>query len=214
MRWSYCARQDARTLFWLVLDGGLRAWTTATRSRSGVQGPGSVRIDGMRSRPFPHLSCLLLYQNSNLVLTADRSRGPAEPSGAPETLAGRLHRMGDRVRFDAPDGLAERKAKAKSKREVAAKGGGGEDWDAGGGAKRARRVSSKRERGKREARHAERRNDGGQPDQPRAPPPLLLLTLRLSLHFLHTLPGRHRHRPRPGRRGWLPPQNSGNPGSL
>lgn len=91
--------------------------------------------------PTPH------PQNSNLVLTADRShRGPAEPSGAPETLAGRLHRMGDRVRFDAPDGLAERKAKAKAKREAAAKAGGGagEDWELGG-AKRARRVSVTRE---------------------------------------------------------------------
>ncbi len=48
--------------------------------------------------------------------------------------------MGDRVRFDAPDGLAERKAKAKAKREAAAKAGGHEDWDAGAG-KRARRVS-------------------------------------------------------------------------
>ena len=108
----------------------------------------------MRSRSLRPRPASPPPQNSNLVLTADRSRGPAEPSGAPETLAGRLHRMGDRVRFDAPDGLAERKAKAKAKREAAAaKGGGGgaEDWDVGG-AKRARRVSRRGGGGEREGR--------------------------------------------------------------
>jgi hypothetical protein len=55
-------------------------------------------------------------QNSNLVLTAEtRTRDATEPSGEPETLVGRLKKMGDRVQFGKPEGLEERKAKKKTK---------------------------------------------------------------------------------------------------
>jgi hypothetical protein len=49
------------------------------------------------------------------VLTAEtRTRDAAEPSGEPETLWGRMKgKMGDRVLFGKPEGLEERKAKAK-----------------------------------------------------------------------------------------------------
>ncbi|KAK9818381.1 hypothetical protein WJX72_011703 [[Myrmecia] bisecta] len=58
--------------------------------------------------------------NSNLVLTAEtRTRDAAEPSGEPETLWGRMRgKMGDRVQYAKPEGLEERKAKAKKKREA------------------------------------------------------------------------------------------------
>lgn len=53
-------------------------------------------------------------QNSNLVLTAEtRTRDAAEPSGEPETLVGRLKKMGDRVQYGKPEGLDERKTKKK-----------------------------------------------------------------------------------------------------
>ncbi len=60
--------------------------------------------------------CLLL-QNSNLVLTAEtRTREGAEPSGEPDSLWGRLKgKMGDRVMKGRPEGLDERKVKAKKK---------------------------------------------------------------------------------------------------
>jgi hypothetical protein len=60
-------------------------------------------------------SCCL--QNSNLVLTAEtRTREAAEPSGEPETLWGRMPgKMGDRVQFNKPEGLSEKKAKQKKK---------------------------------------------------------------------------------------------------
>lgn len=60
--------------------------------------------------------CLLL-QNSNLVLTAEtRTREGAEPSGEPDSLWGRLKgKMGDRAMKGRPEGLDERKVKAKKK---------------------------------------------------------------------------------------------------
>ena len=50
-------------------------------------------------------------QNSNLVLTAEtRTRDATEPSGEPETLWGRMPgKMGDRVQYTKPEGLAERR---------------------------------------------------------------------------------------------------------
>ena len=56
-------------------------------------------------------------QNSNLVLTAEtRTRDATEPSGEPETLWGRMPgKMGDRVQYTKPEGLAERKSKQKKK---------------------------------------------------------------------------------------------------
>ena len=51
------------------------------------------------------------------MLTAEtRTREAAEPSGEPETLWGRMRgKMGDRVQFNKPEGLSEKKAKQKKK---------------------------------------------------------------------------------------------------
>ena len=56
-------------------------------------------------------------QNSNLVLTAEtRTREGAEPSGEPDSLWGRMKgKMGDRALKGRPEGLDERKVKAKKK---------------------------------------------------------------------------------------------------
>ncbi len=56
-------------------------------------------------------------QNSNLVLTAEtRTRDAAEPSGEPDSLWGRMKgKMGDRVHYNQPEELVDRKAKAKKK---------------------------------------------------------------------------------------------------
>jgi pre-mRNA-splicing helicase BRR2 len=53
-------------------------------------------------------TCPCHSQNSNLVVTSDtRTRDAHEPTGEPETLAGRLrHKMGDRVVQQKPEGLA------------------------------------------------------------------------------------------------------------
>jgi hypothetical protein len=60
--------------------------------------------------PSPR-SCL---QNSSLVLTSDVKRDAHEPTGEPETLAGRnLHKMGDRVQHTRPEALTERKERSK-----------------------------------------------------------------------------------------------------
>lgn len=74
-----------------------------------------VRIVPLSALPL-RLSCVFL-QNSNLVLTAEtRTREAAEPSGEPETLWGRMRgKMGDRVQFNKPEGLSEKKAKQKKK---------------------------------------------------------------------------------------------------
>ena len=58
-----------------------------------------------------------LVQNSNLVLTAEtRTRDAAEPSGEPDSLWGRMKgKMGDRVKYNQPEELTERKDKAKKK---------------------------------------------------------------------------------------------------
>jgi pre-mRNA-splicing helicase BRR2 len=55
-------------------------------------------------------------QNSSLVLTSDtRTRDAHEPTGEPETLAGRkMHKMGDRAQQQRPEGLSE-KGKEKGK---------------------------------------------------------------------------------------------------
>lgn len=56
--------------------------------------------------------------NSNLVVTTDVKRDAHEPTGEPETLAGRIkHKMGDRVLHTKPEGLSERKERSK-KREA------------------------------------------------------------------------------------------------
>ncbi|KAF8063039.1 BRR2A [Scenedesmus sp. PABB004] len=50
--------------------------------------------------------------NSNLVMTSEARRDAREPTGEPETLAGRIkHKMGDRVRPGRPEGLADKKEK-------------------------------------------------------------------------------------------------------
>lgn len=56
-------------------------------------------------------------QNSNLVLTAEtRTREATEPSGEPDSLWGRMKgKMGDRAFKGRPEGLDERKVKAKKK---------------------------------------------------------------------------------------------------
>ena len=63
------------------------------------------------------VTCWVVLQNSNLVLTAEtRTRDATEPSGEPETLWGRMKgKMGDRVQYSKPEGLEERKAKTKKK---------------------------------------------------------------------------------------------------
>jgi hypothetical protein len=54
-------------------------------------------------------------QNSSLVLTSDtRTRDAHEPTGEPETLAGRkMHKMGDRAQQQRPEGLSDKKGKGK-----------------------------------------------------------------------------------------------------
>ncbi|KAF6257784.1 RNA helicase, activating signal cointegrator 1 [Scenedesmus sp. NREL 46B-D3] len=61
--------------------------------------------------------------NSSLVLTSDtRTRDAHEPTGEPETLAGRkIHKMGDRAQQQRPEGLSEKKGKSK-KREAGKSG--------------------------------------------------------------------------------------------
>lgn len=61
------------------------------------------------------------HANSNLVLTAEtRTREATEPSGEPDSLWGRIKgKMGDRAFKGRPEGLDERKVKAKKKREAA-----------------------------------------------------------------------------------------------
>jgi pre-mRNA-splicing helicase BRR2 len=53
-------------------------------------------------------------QNSSLVLTSEtRTRDAHEPTGEPETLAGRIkHKMGDRVQHERPE-MAGKKDKSK-----------------------------------------------------------------------------------------------------
>jgi hypothetical protein len=49
-----------------------------------------------------------------MVLTSDVKRDAHEPTGEPETLAGRIkHKMGDRAQQAKPEGLAERKERSK-----------------------------------------------------------------------------------------------------
>ncbi|CAL8467727.1 g7265 [Coccomyxa elongata] len=82
--------------------------------RSARQAPGSGAEAYARSRQYDYRA------NSNLVLTAEtRTREAAEPSGEPETLWGRMRgKMGDRVQFNKPEGLSEKKAKQKKKRDA------------------------------------------------------------------------------------------------
>ncbi|KIZ00496.1 pre-mRNA-splicing helicase BRR2 [Monoraphidium neglectum] len=59
--------------------------------------------------------------NSSLVLTSDVKRDAHEPTGEPETLAGRnLHKMGDRVQHTRPEALTERKERSKKREAKAA----------------------------------------------------------------------------------------------
>ncbi|KAK9842537.1 hypothetical protein WJX81_005041 [Elliptochloris bilobata] len=80
--------------------------------RRGQAGGGAESY--ARSRQYDYTA------NSNLVLTAEtRTREAAEPSGEPETLWGRMPgKMGDRVQYGKPEGLEERKAKQRKKREA------------------------------------------------------------------------------------------------
>jgi hypothetical protein len=64
------------------------------------------------------IACVVTWiyflQNANLVLTANREGRPKgkEPTGEPETLAGRkLPKMGDRAARTVPEELKKRKAK-------------------------------------------------------------------------------------------------------
>ena len=55
------------------------------------------------------------------MLTSDVKRDAHEPTGEPESLAGRLkHKMGDRVQHSRPEGLAERKERGKKREAKAA----------------------------------------------------------------------------------------------
>ena len=48
------------------------------------------------------------------MVTSDVKRDAHEPTGEPETLAGRIkHKMGDRVQHTKPEGLSERKERSK-----------------------------------------------------------------------------------------------------
>lgn len=62
--------------------------------------------------------------NSNLVVTSEnRTRDAHEPTGEPETLAGRkIAKMGDRAQQQRPEGLSD-KSKAKGKKREAGKSG-------------------------------------------------------------------------------------------
>ena len=56
-----------------------------------------------------------MTQNSSLVLTSEhRSRDAHEPTGEPESLVGRMKgKMGDRVQYTKPEGLAGKDDKPK-----------------------------------------------------------------------------------------------------
>jgi len=79
--------------------------------------PHSWRRRPLATPPSPsptHPTPTLHAQNSSLVLTSDVKRETGEPTGEPETLAGRItHKMGDRVLHAKPDGLVERKERSK-----------------------------------------------------------------------------------------------------
>ena len=69
-----------------------------------------------------------------MLAAEKRGRSGAEPSGAPETLAGRLSKMGDRVSFakpDKPGGSADDEAakRKKQRRGGASNAGDGIDYD-------------------------------------------------------------------------------------
>uniref|UniRef100_A0A7S0GP72 RNA helicase n=1 Tax=Micromonas pusilla TaxID=38833 RepID=A0A7S0GP72_MICPS len=84
-------------------------------------------------------------ENASLVLTSDRSeRVTGEPSGAPETLWGRIEpgTFGDRAHVSRPAELDERMKKSKEKRKNAAGGMDQDDLDAYA-AKRKRRGAER-----------------------------------------------------------------------
>ena len=96
-----------------------------------------------RVRPSPSLA--VVPQNASLVLTSDRSeRVTGEPSGAPETLWGRIEpgAFGDRAHRSRPAELDERMKKSKEKRKNAAGGMDQDDLDAYA-AKRKRRGTER-----------------------------------------------------------------------
>ena len=96
-----------------------------------------------RVRPSPSL--VVVTQNASLVLTSDRSeRVTGEPSGAPETLWGRIEpgAFGDRAHRSRPAELDERMKKSKEKRKNAAGGMDQDDLDAYA-AKRKRRGTER-----------------------------------------------------------------------
>ncbi|CAK0763687.1 DExH-box ATP-dependent RNA helicase DExH12 [Coccomyxa viridis] len=84
----------------------------ADRPARQAQGSGAEAY--ARSRQYDYRA------NSNLVLTAEtRTREAAEPSGEPDSLWGRMKgKMGDRVQYTKPEGIEERKAKQKKKRDA------------------------------------------------------------------------------------------------
>lgn len=76
--------------------------------------PVITRAAAARHRRLTRPSHRRCPQNSNLVMTSDVKRDAHEPTGEPETLAGRIkHKMGDRVLHSRPEGLAERKDRSK-----------------------------------------------------------------------------------------------------
>jgi hypothetical protein len=48
-----------------------------------------------------------------MVLTSDAKRVGHEPTGEPESLAGRMMKMGDRVAYQKPEGMDDRKERLK-----------------------------------------------------------------------------------------------------
>lgn len=74
--------------------------------------------------------------NSNMVLTSDAKRVGHEPTGEPESLAGRMMKMGDRVAYQKPEGMDDRKERLKKKRKEQA------DIHVAGGATKKRTGAS------------------------------------------------------------------------
>lgn len=89
----------------------------AARARRETACSGAHRCRGRRAPRAdrgPRAAARARPQNSNLVVTSDVKRDTHEPTGEPETLAGRIkHKMGDRVLHTKPEGLTERKEKSK-----------------------------------------------------------------------------------------------------
>ena len=119
--------------------------------------------------PSPHPSSLC-PQMSNLVLTAEqRTATGREPDGSAESLWGKMPgRMGDRVRFARPEGLAPPKPSAKKKARGPGETGEPGEFDL----PKKRRVS---QQGARSGAVGVGEVAGGAAAARAAPPPLPLL---------------------------------------